>query len=77
MKLSDSQIELLAGIQKRLVQGDIKVIAENTGKAYQYVSKVLSPTRCERFNDEITAEAARIIELREQNTTKLLKKLTA
>lgn len=75
MALTKTRLELLENIQGKLVRGDIKEIAKNTGLTREYVSKVLS-TDTNTYNEEIVNEAVRIIAFREQITKNLLKKLT-
>ncbi|MFT3679474.1 MAG: hypothetical protein QM791_04330 [Ferruginibacter sp.] len=76
MILTPTQKELLENIQAKLVRGDIGKIADSVGRSREFVSRVLS-TATDLYNAEIVAEAVRIIELREQDTKKLLKKVTA
>lgn len=73
--LSETQSALLKTIQDKLVRGDIGDISESTGKSRVYVSNVLSPSN-DSYNEEIVTAAVRIIEKREQDTKKLLKKIT-
>lgn len=77
MNLSQSQIDLLTAIQAKIRRGDITELAKNTGFTREYVGMVLSPTNSDYYNEVIVGAAARMIELREQNTNKLLKKLTS
>lgn len=74
MILSSTQIELLQSIRNRLIRGDIGEIASSVGMTREYVGKVLSPSS-DTYNEEIISEAVKIIERREQDTKKLLKKV--
>jgi len=76
MNLTNTQKELLSTIQSKIARGDIKEISENTGFTREYVGKVLNPLS-DTYNESIVNEAVRIIGMREQNTNKMLKKLTA
>lgn len=77
MNLSENQKELLQKIQLKMRRGDVTRIAKETGFTKAWVSKVLSTSDTETYNDDIVAEAVRIIEKRDQGTTKLLNKITA
>lgn len=76
MNLTNTQIELLSTIQSKIARGDIKEISENTGFTREYVGKVLNPFSG-TYNESIVNEAVKIIGNREQNTNKMLKKLTS
>lgn len=66
---------VLEKIQNSIIRGDIKKISKNTGFTRQYVGEVLS-TQSATYNEIIVNEAVKVIELRKQNTKKILKKLT-
>lgn len=76
MALTTEQTELLTTIQGKLKRGDISDISDSIGKSREYVSRVLSPFT-ELYNEDIVAEAVRIIEKRKQGTKKLLKIVNA
>lgn len=70
-----TNIKVLDLIQSKLKRGDIQKIAEVTGYTRQFVGMVLS-LNTDTYNIAVVDEAVRIIESREQATTKNLKKLT-
>lgn len=74
MNLTSTEKELLTGIQARLRQGDIKSISEKTGFSREYVSRVLSVNH-DVFDKDIVETAVEIINKRQQDTEKLLKKI--
>jgi NACalpha-BTF3-like transcription factor len=74
MNLTSTEKELLTGIQERLRQGDIKLISEKTGFSREHVSRVLS-INYDVFDKDIVETAVEIINKRQQDTEKLLKKI--
>lgn len=76
MKLSDSQIEILQRINRNIVKGDIKTIANSTGISREYVGKVLNPFT-ETYNEEVINAAIELIAVREQGRKVMLEKLPA
>jgi hypothetical protein len=74
MRLNDTQIKLLTEIQIGLKHGDINLIAEKSGFSRTSVSRVLSLS-FEDFNEEIVKIATIIISQRNENNSKLLKKI--
>lgn len=74
MKLNETQIEILKGIQGKLMRGDQNTIAKKKGFSNDYVSMVLNP-ESDYYNEEIVTEAVRIITEREQNNKKLLESI--
>lgn len=74
--MNQNRIELLQRINRLLVRGDIKGIAETTGFSRDYVGRVLSPFS-NTFNEKVVSEAVKIVRIREQNTKKILETLPA
>ncbi len=76
MALTKNQLKLLQRISARLVRGDIKNIAQKTGKTREYVGRVLNASS-ETYFLPVVNEAVKIISEREQNAKKLLEKVVA
>lgn len=74
--LSETQTEILKNLKRKLVRGDIGKIAEATGLTTVSVGNTLSLST-DIYNEDVVAEAVRIIEKREQDNEKILKKLQA
>jgi len=74
--MTTSQIKTVNKINESIEHGDIKVIAEKSGKSREYVGRVLNPFNAS-YDDEVVAQAILIVAHREQGRKKMLKRLTA
>jgi hypothetical protein len=74
MALTKKQIEIIRSINARRMQGDIKLIANATGKSRTYISMILNPSS-PFYNQEVIDESVKLITGREKKNTNHLKNL--
>ncbi len=74
--MTTSQKRAINKVNENLERGDLKIIAEKTGKRPEYVSRVLNPFN-PAYDEAVVAEAVLFVAQREQDRNKILEKLPA